>query len=119
MILKKICPTSPPKVRKAERLISVVTYIELLQGANNTRQHQLLKRFLKDFNFKLLPISESISTRATHYIEEYTMSHALELADALIAATAVEHTELLATANVKHFRCVKELELKPFRPSRA
>lgn len=67
--------------------------------------------------FKILPISEPVSTRATHYIEEYTMSHALELADALIAATAVEYSETLATANVKHFRCVKELDLKPFRPA--
>lgn len=100
------------------RYISVVTYIELLQGATNKKHHSLLKRFLKDFQFMILPITERISTRATTYIEEYTMSHSLELGDALIAATAVEHTLPLATANIKHFKCINELDLKAFRPAR-
>lgn len=99
-----------------QRHISTVTYIELLQGAKNKGQHRLLKSFIKDFNFLILPITEAISTRATTYIEEYAMSHSLELGDALIAATAIENSLQLATANVKHFRCIRELDLKPFRP---
>lgn len=101
----------------AQRFISAVTYIELLQGARDKKQHALLKRFLKDFQFTVLPITEPVSTRATHYIEEYTMSHSLELADALIAATAVEQTLPLCTANVKHFKCIRELDLRAFRPA--
>ena len=38
------------------------------------------------------------------YIEEHTLSHSLEVGDALIAATAVEHKLPLASGNAKHFR---------------
>jgi len=99
-----------------QRHISTVTYIELLQGAQNKSQHRVLKSFIKDFNFHILPITEAISTRATTYIEEYSMAHGLELGDALIAATAIENSLQLVTANVKHFRCIRELDLKPFKP---
>jgi hypothetical protein len=99
-----------------QRHISTVTYIKLLQGAQNKSQHRVLKSFIKDFNFHILPITEAISTRATTYIEEYSMAHGLELGDALIAATAIENSLQLVTANVKHFRCIRELDLKPFKP---
>jgi len=30
--------------------------------------------------------------------------------------TAIENSLQLVTANVKHFRCIRELDLKPFKP---
>jgi predicted nucleic acid-binding protein len=36
--------------------------------------------------------------------------------DAIIAATASENNMPLATGNAKHFKVVKELELKVFKP---
>jgi predicted nucleic acid-binding protein len=36
--------------------------------------------------------------------------------DALVAATAVEHNLPLVSSNVKHFKTIKELRLKPFTP---
>jgi predicted nucleic acid-binding protein len=38
------------------------------------------------------------------------------MADALVAATAVENRITLCTANRKHCRLVKDLDLSTFRP---
>lgn len=50
------------------------------------------------------------------YIEEYVLSAGLRAGDAIIAATAVEDTLPLMSANAKHFRPIKELDLVVFRP---
>jgi len=98
------------------RSISLVSYMELLQGARNKQEAHAIKGFLKDFGFTTLPLSENIGYRASIYVEEYALAHAIGVADALVAATAVEECESLLSANTKHFRCIKELQLKQFRP---
>lgn len=99
-----------------ERRVSLVTYAELIQGARNRQELREIKYFLKDHAFQTLPLTENIGHRASVYMEEYTLKTALSLADALIAATAVEHHLTLCTANKKHYRAINELELKTFRP---
>jgi predicted nucleic acid-binding protein len=49
-------------------------------------------------------------------VEEYTLSSSIRSADAIIAATAVENNMVLSSGNVKHFRVIKELQLKAFKP---
>lgn len=97
------------------RSISIVTHIELMQGVRNRSELRQTKGFLTDLGFLVLPLSENIGHRAAIYVEEYGLSGGLTLADALIAATAVEANEVLATGNRKHYRPVKELEIKAFR----
>ncbi|MDX8380446.1 MAG: type II toxin-antitoxin system VapC family toxin [Gallionella sp.] len=99
-----------------QRFISIQTYMELLQGAKNKKQHRTIQKFLKDFSFTTLPLSENIGHRAAVYVEEYALSDAMRSGDAIIAATAIEHTLTLATANIKHFRPIQELDLKAFKP---
>jgi len=99
-----------------QRYISTHTYMELLQCAKNKEQHRIIQQFLKDFSFTVLPFNENIDHRASVYVEEYALSHAVRAGDAIIAATAVERHLPLATANTKHFRPVKELDLKVFKP---
>jgi predicted nucleic acid-binding protein len=98
------------------RSVSLVTYMELLQGAKNKQEAHEIKGFLKDFGFSTLPMSENIGHRASIYIEEYALANSIGVADALVAATAVEASEVLLSANTKHFKCVKELQLRQFRP---
>jgi predicted nucleic acid-binding protein len=99
-----------------ERLLSVQSYMELLQGAGNRRQHELTKAFLRDFGFSMLPLSENIGHRAAVYIEEYALSHGLRAGDAIVAATAAEHGLTLCTSNAKHFSPIRDLKTRIFRP---
>ncbi|MDT0496295.1 type II toxin-antitoxin system VapC family toxin [Algiphilus sp. W345] len=110
-----------PKAARAvdseeNRSISLVTYMELLQRSKNKHETHEIKGFLKDFGFSTLPLTENIGHRASIYVEEYALSHSIGVAGALVAATAVEGNQVLLSANIKHFKCVKELQLKQFRP---
>jgi predicted nucleic acid-binding protein len=99
-----------------QRIISVVTYMELIQGARDKREIRGIKAYLADLHFGTLPLSENIGHRASIYMEEYGLASSLNMADALIAATAIESKEALLTGNVRHFRAIKELQCRPFRP---
>jgi len=98
-----------------ERVLSVQTYLELLQNAQNKDQHRQTKDFLKTFDFTVLPFTENIGHRACVYIEEYALSNGLRAGDAIIAATATENNLTLLTSNAKHFKAIKDLRLKIFR----
>jgi len=99
-----------------ERSISILTYMELLQCAKDKSHHKYTIDFLKTFGFKILPLSENIGHRASIYVEEYSLSHNIRSGDAIIAATAIEYGLTLLTANAKHFKPIKELHLRIFKP---
>ncbi len=99
--------------KDAERMISVVTCMELFQGARDKRETAAIRRFLR--HFETAPLSENIGHRARIYMEEYTLKSGIGVADALIAATAAENSLTLCTGNVKHYRTISELGLKVFR----
>lgn len=94
--------------------VSVVTYIELLQGLKNKQELQILVKQFKTWSTTILQIDRDISTRAMFYIEDFFLSHRMELADALIAATAIESNLPLLTANTRHYRHIPHLQLVPF-----
>ncbi len=98
------------------REISLQSQLELFQGVKSKRELLLIKSILHEYSFNILPLSENIGHRAAIYIEEFSLSNGLEAGDAIIAATAVEHNQILATSNVKHFKFIPGLELKTFKP---
>ena len=99
-----------------ERMISVQTYMELFQCAQSKAQHKVMHNFLRQCEFEVLPFTENIGHRAAIYIEEYTLDCGLRAGDAIVAATAVENGLALLTSNQKHFRAIKDLRLKIFKP---
>jgi hypothetical protein len=99
-----------------DREISIVTYMELVQGARNRQELRQIKGFLAEAGFRVLPLSDAIGHRASIYVEEYGLGTALCVADALIAATAVEHNRPLCTGNSRHYAVIKDLETQAFRP---
>lgn len=102
--------------RTDERLISVQTFMELLQSARDKGQHAIIRRYLADLSFSVLPLTENIGHRALVYVEEYGLSSGMRAGDAIVAATATENGLTLATGNARHFRPVKGLALRIFRP---
>jgi len=99
-----------------DRYLSIQSYMELLQGAKNKTQHKYVKDFICEFEFSILPFSQNIGHRALIYVEEYSLSSNMRAGDAIIAATAVENNMVLVSSNVKHFKAVRDLQLKNFKP---
>jgi len=102
--------------RSTQRFLSVFSYMELLQSARDGEQHRRTHDFLSKFGFVVLPLTQNIGHRALIYVEEYALSHGLRAGDAIIAATAAENKMTLLSSNAKHFRPIKELRLKVFKP---
>jgi len=102
--------------KSEDKYLSIQSYMELFQGAENKAQHEYVKNFITSYGFIVLPFTENIGHRASIYIEEYTLSSGLRSGDAIIAATAVENNMPLFSSNAKHFKMIKELKLKIFKP---
>ena len=97
----------------AQRYISLMTRMELLQGARSKAHLLQVESFITDYDFVVLPLTENIGHRALIYVEEYTLSHGLRADDAIIAATAVENNMPLCSCNVKHYKPIKDLKFHP------
>ena len=95
--------------------ISVITYMELVQGMRNKNELNELRKALRLWNAKILYVTEDISTKAMFFIERHYLSHSLEIADALIGATAIVNAFPLVTGNDKHYRMISDLEIMKFR----
>ncbi len=119
VIIWALCgnPRAASAIDKADTLgLSVISYMELIQGAHDKKDLRLTRAYLADLGFSIFPLSENIGHRASIYLEEYALKSSLGIPDALIAATAVENEVALCTGNAKDYKAVAELDLKVFRP---
>jgi predicted nucleic acid-binding protein len=96
--------------------ISAVTYMELVQGCRNKDELMRIKKGLAMCQTEIFPVSAAVSDRAMQLIDTYALSHSLQLGDALIAATALEHGFTVLTANTKHFSPIDGLRIEAFAP---
>ena len=94
--------------------ISVVTYMEIIQGVRNKKELNTFKKALGILNVKIVQIDELMSTKAMFFVEQYSLSHSMELADALIGATAIIKQIPLITGNDKHYRHLPGIEIQKF-----
>lgn len=84
---------------------SPVSLAEIRHGMRE-RERESIERMFASLN--CIPIGMEIAARAGDYLRAFHASHAVELGDAFIAATAVLHELPLWTRNRKHFP-MKEL----------
>lgn len=96
--------------------ISVITYMEIVQGLRNKRELELFRKSLRNWNVSILYLNEEISVKSMFLIEHHYLSHSLQLADAMIASTAIYHELDLLTGNHKHYKIISGLKLKTFKP---
>ena len=89
--------------------ISIVSAMELIAGCRNKTEMRELQRFSQKCTF--LPVTAPVSQVAFQLMESFYLSHGLIMADALIAATAIEHDLTLYTRNTRHFRMIPRLKI--------
>jgi predicted nucleic acid-binding protein len=99
-----------------ELKLSVISWMELVQGCRNRQALERLKKDLSRRQAMILPVTEAISERAIVLVENHFLGDGLLLADALIASTAIEHTLSLSSANSKYFKPIQRLALQAFEP---
>jgi len=91
-------------------VLSQVTGLELIVGARDKRDLAVIDGFLGLYS--IVPLSESIGTRAYGLLKTYAKSHGLHVFDSLIAATAMENAFTLLTLNRKHYQMIDGLKLQ-------
>ncbi len=96
--------------------ISAVTWMELVQGSRSKDELKVLRQALHFWQARIHAIDEEISARAMFLVEAFFLSHGMGMADALIAATALDLGQPLLTANDKHYRHIDGIDLQVFRP---
>lgn len=99
-----------------DRAVAIVSFMELLQGARSKLEVRQIRQSLRQLQFRILPLSEAIGAMASALIEQHALAHGIQLADALVAATAIESGIPLCTENAKHFRPIHGLSVVGFRP---
>ena len=105
-------PTIKAQLEQIGRInlaVSDPTIGELYYGALNKNELRQIQKHLALLH--RFPLTTAISRRFLDLMAAYALSHTLSLADALIAATALEHDLPLYTLNLKDFRFIPELKL--------
>ena len=83
--------------RYKDRLVSIVTWMELLVGADDDEEGDVVEMFLRDF--RVVDITRKIAREAV----TFQRGRRVRLPDAIIWATAQTESALLITRNTKDF----------------
>lgn len=91
---------------------TVVTQMELLVGCRNKSELRSVMKFLT--RFLVIQLNEGISQQAVKLLIDYRLSHGLLIADALIAAAAMNLGWSLVSKNQRDYRFIAGLDLQPY-----
>lgn len=92
--------------------IETIVFIECIQGSISNTDKKRIKKTLKNIEF--FELTSDIGALAIELIDLYSNSKGLFLADAIIAATALENNLTLITYNFGDFKFIKDLKvIKP------
>ncbi len=100
--------------QSAPFLMSAITLAELFAGVREGAERTALETFVSAFD--IVPIEESLAVAGGLLRRDWSKSHGVGLADALIAATALERGATLVTLNGRHFPMLKTV-LVPYTKS--
>ncbi len=91
----------------ARILLSSIVVAELYAGVKGKAEQAALKGFVS--LFRVVPVTSEIAKAGGLYKHDYSQSHGVGLADALLAATAESENAELKTLNTKHYPMFKGL----------
>ena len=97
------------KIQLSNVVISIITKMELLIGAQNKAEKAKIERHLSRFNLML--IDEQISRQAFNLLRKYNLEFGLLIPDCFIASTSLISGFELFTYNVKDYQFIKNLNL--------
>ena len=103
------------EARTETLLVSAVTVAELFAGVREGRERTALSTFLSAF--EVVQVTADTAQRGGLLRRDFGKSHNTGLADALIAATALEAGARLVTLNAKHFPMLPD-HLVPYTKGR-
>jgi predicted nucleic acid-binding protein len=83
--------------RYRERLVSIISWMEVLAGARDDAEEDVIAMFLREF--RLIEVTRQIARDAA----EIRRTQRIRLPDAVIWATARAESALLITRNIKDF----------------
>lgn len=93
----------------SEKVISIISYIEVLVGAADREEEQLLRKFLSAFQVKAL--SGSVAELSIQLRKQ----HRLKVPDAIVYATARDEGCMLVSRNTKDFQLEWPDVREPYR----
>ena len=96
--------------------ISVITYMEIVQGMKDKKELLVFQKHIRKWDVEIIQIDTEISSRAMFFVEDYFLSHSMELSDAIIAATGIQTKDVIMTANDKHYKFIPNIQLEKFKP---
>lgn len=94
---------------EGDLIISAISVAELVSGVENSEEMEALDQFM--LAFQTIPIDDALARQAGLIRQEVHPKHRVGLADALIAATALEFGAELFTFNRRHYPMVEEVSL--------
>jgi predicted nucleic acid-binding protein len=83
--------------RPAERLVSIITWMEVLAGARDDAEEDVIVLFLRDF--RVVDLTRRVARAAV----EMRRARRIRLPDAIVWASARTESALLVTHNTKDF----------------
>ena len=95
--------------RDSKRIIlPAIVVAELYAGVKGDEELAALDRFVG--LFRTVPVSAAIARAGGLYSRDYSKSHGLGLADAIVAATTEAEAAELKTLNLKHYPMFRHLK---------
>ncbi len=87
---------------------SPITVAEIYAGSRKNEEQSIAEIFQ---SIEVLPIEKQIGINAGEWMNKYSKSHSIELADALIASSTIHYDLRLWTMNIKHYPMLKKEQI--------
>lgn len=101
-------------IGRRQLAITPVVWMEGVKGARNGSERAQIMRFLRQFKIEY-PVRDD-HVWAMLQVGQFSLSHGLDITDAMIASVAVRLKVPLYTRNVKHYAMLPDVdEILPYK----